>query len=53
MPLTGIVELTRTPEGIFLGDTDPRSGPTLEGARADFHAKRGTCHRRGSNLNAS
>src|SRR3984957_1689134 len=23
---------TRTPEDIFLGNTDPRSGPTLEGA---------------------
>jgi hypothetical protein len=30
--LTGYVEPTRAPEDIFLGDTDPRSEPTLEGA---------------------
>jgi hypothetical protein len=38
------------PEDTFLGDTDPRSGPTQEKSRALWDAEQGTCQRRGSNL---
>jgi len=36
-----------SPEDTFLGGTDPRSRPTLEASRADRHAGRETCQRRG------